>query len=148
MSSAASRIASASESSSSNTGSGRSSMFSLGKGNGNGSGNGGKKRKRGFFRRVGRFTLWTVVLAGGVTYYCACPSLLLVSLAEVLTYCVCSLLLRAADIWQSQNPPDQLPQDPSKKTVVVLGSGWAATSFLKNIVRSFCLFSRLKEAEC
>lgn len=40
-------------------------------------------------------------------------------------------------------PPTQLDHDPSKKTLVILGSGWAATSFLKsldteeyNVVRS------------
>lgn len=31
------------------------------------------------------------------------------------------------------HPGEQLPQDPSKPTVVVLGSGWGATSFLKNL---------------
>ncbi|KAL7422688.1 NADH:ubiquinone oxidoreductase [Cryptotrichosporon argae] len=31
------------------------------------------------------------------------------------------------------HPGDQLDQDPSKKTIVVLGSGWGATSFLKNL---------------
>jgi NADH:ubiquinone reductase (non-electrogenic) len=31
------------------------------------------------------------------------------------------------------HPGDQLPQDPTKKTLVVLGSGWGATSFLKNL---------------
>lgn len=31
------------------------------------------------------------------------------------------------------HPGDQLPQDPAKKTLVVLGSGWGATSFLKSL---------------
>ena len=31
------------------------------------------------------------------------------------------------------NPPDQLDSDPSKPTLVVLGSGWGATSFLKTL---------------
>ncbi|CAK9786607.1 FAD/NAD(P)-binding domain-containing protein [Cutaneotrichosporon oleaginosum] len=31
------------------------------------------------------------------------------------------------------HPGEQLPQDPTKKTLVVLGSGWGATSFLKNL---------------
>lgn len=30
------------------------------------------------------------------------------------------------------HPGDQLDSDPSKPTLVVLGSGWGATSFLKN----------------
>ena len=45
---------------------------------------------------------------------------------------------------KGRHPGTQLPYDPSKKTVVVLGSGWGATSFLKtidtteyNVVRSF-----------
>lgn len=35
--------------------------------------------------------------------------------------------------YQWSHPPDQLPYDPEKKTIVVLGSGWGATSFLKEI---------------
>jgi NADH:ubiquinone reductase (non-electrogenic) len=31
------------------------------------------------------------------------------------------------------HPGDQLPSDPTKPTLVVLGSGWGATSFLKNL---------------
>jgi hypothetical protein len=31
------------------------------------------------------------------------------------------------------HPGDQLDNDPSKPTLVVLGSGWGATSFLKNL---------------
>lgn len=34
---------------------------------------------------------------------------------------------------KDRHPGAQLPPDPSKKTVVVLGSGWAATSFLKTL---------------
>ncbi|ODO10485.1 hypothetical protein I350_01080 [Cryptococcus amylolentus CBS 6273] len=33
----------------------------------------------------------------------------------------------------AKNPANQLPADPKKKTVVVLGSGWGATSFLKSL---------------
>lgn len=36
-------------------------------------------------------------------------------------------------VYQSRHPPEQIPQDPSKKTIVVLGSGWGATSLLKSI---------------
>ena len=52
------------------------------------------------------------------------------------------------------HPGDQLPTDPTKPTLVVLGSGWGATSFLKaldtedfNVVvispRNYFLFSPL-----
>ncbi|KAF9259246.1 FAD/NAD(P)-binding domain-containing protein [Marasmius fiardii PR-910] len=34
---------------------------------------------------------------------------------------------------RERNPGTQLPPDPSKKTIVVLGSGWGATSLLKGI---------------
>jgi len=36
-------------------------------------------------------------------------------------------------IYQQKHPKEQLPFDPSKETVAVLGSGWGAVSFLKNI---------------
>ncbi|KAK0550387.1 NADH:ubiquinone oxidoreductase [Tilletia horrida] len=36
-------------------------------------------------------------------------------------------------VWHSSHPPDQLPQDPNKKTIVVLGSGWGATSLLTSL---------------
>lgn len=35
--------------------------------------------------------------------------------------------------WTDRHPADQLPQDPDKKTIVVLGNGWGATSFLKGL---------------
>lgn len=35
--------------------------------------------------------------------------------------------------YKDRNPGPQLPFDPSKKTLVVLGSGWGATSLLKNL---------------
>ncbi len=34
---------------------------------------------------------------------------------------------------QDRNPGTQLPYDPDKKTIVVLGSGWGATSLLKTM---------------
>lgn len=34
---------------------------------------------------------------------------------------------------RERNPGPQLPHDPSKKNVVVVGSGWASTAFLKNL---------------
>lgn len=41
--------------------------------------------------------------------------------------------LADAPVTQKQvHPGDQLDNDPSKPTLVVLGSGWGATSFLKN----------------
>lgn len=36
-------------------------------------------------------------------------------------------------VYQSRHPPNQIPQDPSKKTIVVLGSGWGSTALLKSI---------------
>ncbi|EFP82678.2 NADH dehydrogenase [Puccinia graminis f. sp. tritici CRL 75-36-700-3] len=35
--------------------------------------------------------------------------------------------------WDERNPPEQLPHDPEKKTIVVLGNGWGASSFLKGL---------------
>jgi NADH:ubiquinone reductase (non-electrogenic) len=35
--------------------------------------------------------------------------------------------------YKDRNPGPQLPFDPEKKNLVVLGSGWGATSLLKNI---------------
>ncbi|EPS39188.1 hypothetical protein H072_7025 [Dactylellina haptotyla CBS 200.50] len=36
-------------------------------------------------------------------------------------------------IYDSKHPPEQLPADPSKKTLVVLGSGWGSVSLLKKL---------------
>lgn len=36
-------------------------------------------------------------------------------------------------LWDARNPPFQAPFDPEKKTIVILGSGWASTSLLKSI---------------
>ncbi|KAL0088278.1 NDE, mitochondrial external NADH dehydrogenase [Phycomyces blakesleeanus] len=36
-------------------------------------------------------------------------------------------------MWETRHPPTQESFDPSKKTIVVLGSGWASTSFLKAV---------------
>ncbi|KAH9813554.1 hypothetical protein DFH28DRAFT_1083404 [Melampsora americana] len=35
--------------------------------------------------------------------------------------------------WTDRHPNQQLPQDSNKKTIVVLGNGWGATSFLKGL---------------
>lgn len=44
------------------------------------------------------------------------------------------LLLTRTTVTQSEaHPGTQLEQDPTKPTLVVLGSGWGATSFLKNL---------------
>jgi len=43
------------------------------------------------------------------------------------------IYLLTLSVTQKQvNPGEQLESDPSKPTLVVLGSGWGATSFLKN----------------
>ena len=36
-------------------------------------------------------------------------------------------------IYDARNPPEQLGFDPTKKTLAILGSGWAATSILKDL---------------
>jgi len=61
---------------------------------------------RRLLQNVGRVTLFTLVVTGGGFYYVA---------------------------HKERHPGQQLPHDPSKKTLVVLGSGWGATSFLKNL---------------
>lgn len=53
---------------------------------------------------LGRVTLVTILSTGGLIYYMA---------------------------WKDRHPGEQIPHDPSKKTIVVLGSGWAAMSTLK-----------------
>ncbi|KAN0116499.1 hypothetical protein V8E52_005880 [Russula decolorans] len=52
---------------------------------------------------LGRVTLFTIVPTGGVFYITQ----------------------------RERNPGPQLPHDPSKKNVVVVGSGWGLTVFLK-----------------
>lgn len=37
------------------------------------------------------------------------------------------------EIYQDHNPPPQVPQDPSKKTLVILGTGWGSVSLLKKL---------------
>lgn len=36
-------------------------------------------------------------------------------------------------MYNQRFPGEQLPFDASKRTIVVLGSGWASTSFLKSV---------------
>ncbi|KAJ4305805.1 NADH:ubiquinone oxidoreductase [Kalmusia sp. IMI 367209] len=36
-------------------------------------------------------------------------------------------------IWEMRNPEDQPPPDPTKKTLVVLGTGWGSVSLLKKL---------------
>ena len=55
---------------------------------------------------LGKSTLFTMVLVGGTYYY-------------VNT--------------QTRHPGKQLPFDSTKKTVVVIGSGWGATSWLRSV---------------
>jgi NADH:ubiquinone reductase (non-electrogenic) len=55
---------------------------------------------------LGRVTLFTIVPTGGVFYYIT---------------------------QRERNPGPQLPHDPSKKNVVVVGSGWGLTAFLKKL---------------
>jgi NADH:ubiquinone reductase (non-electrogenic) len=37
------------------------------------------------------------------------------------------------EVYSSRNPSDQFEFDPAKKTVAILGSGWAATSILRDL---------------
>jgi NADH:ubiquinone reductase (non-electrogenic) len=55
---------------------------------------------------LGRVTLFTIVTTGGVFYYIT---------------------------QRERNPGPQLPHDPSKKNIVVVGSGWGSTAFLKKL---------------
>jgi len=65
-----------------------------------------QSRWRGFLQLVGRVTLITVVGSGGLFYYIT---------------------------QKDRTPGEQLPHDPSKKTLVILGSGWGATSLLNKM---------------
>lgn len=68
--------------------------------------NGKNGRWRSFLQNLGRATLATLVTS-----------------AAVLTYVT----------QKDKHPGQQLPFDPEKKTLVVLGSGWGATSLLKTM---------------
>ncbi|EIW75954.1 NADH dehydrogenase [Coniophora puteana RWD-64-598 SS2] len=63
-------------------------------------------RYRRFLQGLGRATLVTLLVSGGTFYYLA---------------------------RRDRSPGAQLPFDPTKKTIVVLGSGWGATSLLKGL---------------
>ncbi|KAF8908116.1 NDE2, mitochondrial external NADH dehydrogenase [Gymnopilus junonius] len=65
-----------------------------------------KSRWRSFFESIGRATVLTIVIGAGGFYYVT---------------------------KRERTPGAQLPFDPEKKTVVVLGSGWGATSLLKTL---------------
>lgn len=57
-------------------------------------------------KRVGQITIFTVVVGGTAFYYFA---------------------------FKEKTPGLQLPHDPSKKNLVILGSGWGATSLLNKL---------------
>ncbi|KAL0958838.1 hypothetical protein HGRIS_014155 [Hohenbuehelia grisea] len=65
-----------------------------------------QSRWRSFLQILGRVTLITVVGGTGAFYYAT---------------------------QKDRTPGPQKPADPTKKTIVVLGSGWGATSLLKNL---------------
>lgn len=65
-----------------------------------------QSRWRSFLQVLGRTTLITILAGAGGFYYIT---------------------------QRDRHPGAQLPFDPEKKTVVVLGSGWGATSLLSNI---------------
>ncbi|MBW0473518.1 hypothetical protein O181_013233 [Austropuccinia psidii MF-1] len=64
------------------------------------------KPKRRRLRTLGRITLLLIVSASGYIVWRA---------------------------WDERHPLEQLPHDPTKKTIVVLGNGWGASSFLKSL---------------
>lgn len=72
----------------------------------NGNGKNGNGRWRTFLQNVGRVTLYTTAAGTAVFVFLA---------------------------WRDRHPGEQLPFDKSKKTVVVVGSGWGATSFLRKL---------------
>lgn len=63
-------------------------------------------RWRRFLQTLGRVTLVTLLSTGGLFYYVS---------------------------YKDRTPGPQEPFDPEKKTIVVLGSGWGATSLLKSL---------------
>ena len=65
-----------------------------------------QSRWRRFLQTLGRVTLITIVTAAGTFYYVS---------------------------YKNRTPGAQQPFDPEKKTIVVLGSGWGATSLLKTL---------------
>ncbi|GJJ13045.1 hypothetical protein Clacol_007294 [Clathrus columnatus] len=68
--------------------------------------NGHRSPWRWFLQTLGRVTLVILVTSAGTFYYIT---------------------------QKDRHPGVQLPHDPSKKTLVILGSGWGATSLLKSI---------------
>ncbi|KAI0081362.1 FAD/NAD-P-binding domain-containing protein [Panus rudis PR-1116 ss-1] len=65
-----------------------------------------QSRWRGFLQVVGRVTLVSILGSGALFYYVA---------------------------QKDRTPGEQLPHDPTKKTLVILGSGWGATSLLNKL---------------
>ncbi|KAI5285439.1 NADH:ubiquinone oxidoreductase [Ascosphaera acerosa] len=51
----------------------------------------------------------------------------------VLFIAVGSTSALAYGIWHGRNPAEQLPPDPTKKTLVILGTGWGTVSLLKSL---------------
>jgi NADH:ubiquinone reductase (non-electrogenic) len=74
--------------------------------NSSGSAGGGKKKRKGFFRRVGQiFGYGSIAAMASGGYY----------------------------VYYANHPPEQLAYDASKKTIVILGSGWGSTALLDSI---------------
>ncbi|BFZ57709.1 NADH:ubiquinone oxidoreductase [Savitreella phatthalungensis] len=67
---------------------------------------GGRRRGGGFFRTVWRFTYFSLIAGAGAASYM---------------------------IWAQRHPGQQALPDPSKKTLVLLGSGWGSCSMLKKL---------------
>ncbi|KIJ62223.1 hypothetical protein HYDPIDRAFT_30491 [Hydnomerulius pinastri MD-312] len=106
---------------------------------------------RGFLQILGRVTLVTVVGGTPLTIPFVLPALLCVPfLSQPYSRAPRSFEWRQNDLMglmtpitsagtfyyithKERHPGTQLPFDPSKKTLVVLGSGWGATSLLKGL---------------
>ena len=52
---------------------------------------------------------------------------------ECLTIISSPYLHVFTEIYYEQNPPKQLPWDPSKKTIAIIGTGWASVAFLTTL---------------
>ncbi|KAJ3276132.1 NADH:ubiquinone oxidoreductase [Terramyces sp. JEL0728] len=66
---------------------------------------------------VGRLFKWSLYLGAG----------------GALTLGLYGTVILISEIYSARHPPEQFNFDPSKKTLAILGSGWAATSFLKDL---------------
>jgi hypothetical protein len=74
-----------------------------------------------------------VLTTTGVFLYCERSSGLGVVVRDIVKTDRSESVRARIDTQKDLYPPNQLDHDPTKKTVVILGSGWGATSFLKSL---------------